>query len=128
VGASLTVDRSNECKIPTSREAASPQSCREALVYAEGQLLTLTAVEVGQQDVKHLFVPFGDLTNGTETYPEGVLELRGRRQGSTTSTSIARFTRSATTIPRTTARPYARSPVDRYVRGTHGACRTLTTT
>jgi len=40
-------------------------------------LVTLTAfVEVGQQDTNHLFVPFGDLTNGTETYPGGrYLEL-----------------------------------------------------
>ena len=43
----------------------------------KGQPLTLTAfVEVGQQDMRRLFVPFGDLTNGTETYPGGrYLEL-----------------------------------------------------
>lgn len=38
----------------------------------KGQPLALTAfVEVGQEDMRHLFVPFGDLTNGTETYPGG---------------------------------------------------------
>lgn len=43
----------------------------------KGQPLTLTAfVEVGQRDMRRLFVPFGDLTNGTETYPGGrYLEL-----------------------------------------------------
>jgi uncharacterized protein len=38
----------------------------------KGQLLSLTAfVEMPQNDVRHLFVPFGDLTNGTETYQGG---------------------------------------------------------
>lgn len=43
----------------------------------KGQALALTAfVEVGQEDMRQLFVPFGDLTNGTETYPGGrYLEL-----------------------------------------------------
>lgn len=43
----------------------------------KGQPLALTAfVEVGQEDMRRLFVPFGDLTNGTETYPGGrYLEL-----------------------------------------------------
>jgi uncharacterized protein (DUF1684 family) len=39
--------------------------------------LTLTAfVEADQPDMRRLFVPFGDMTNGTETYPGGrYLEL-----------------------------------------------------
>jgi hypothetical protein len=36
------------------------------------QALTLTAfVDAGTNDVRRLFVPFGDLTNGSETYPGG---------------------------------------------------------
>ena len=35
-------------------------------------LVTLTAfVDAGTNDVRRLFVPFGDLTNGTETYAGG---------------------------------------------------------
>lgn len=38
----------------------------------KGQPMTLTAfVEADQTDVRRLFVPFGDLTNGTETYAGG---------------------------------------------------------
>ena len=38
----------------------------------KGQPLTLGAfVEADQTDLRRLFVPFGDLTNGTETYPGG---------------------------------------------------------
>jgi uncharacterized protein (DUF1684 family) len=38
----------------------------------KGQPLTLGAfVEADQTDLRELFVPFGDLTNGTETYPGG---------------------------------------------------------
>jgi len=38
----------------------------------KGQPLTLGAfVEADQTDMRRLFVPFGDLTNGTETYPGG---------------------------------------------------------
>lgn len=49
----------------------------------KGQPLTLTAfVEAGQEDMRHLFVPFGDLTNGTETYPGGrYLELERTATG-----------------------------------------------
>ena len=37
-----------------------------------GQPLSLGAfVEAGQKDMRRLFVPFGDLTNGMETYPGG---------------------------------------------------------
>jgi uncharacterized protein len=38
----------------------------------KGQPMTLTAfVEANEADMRRLFVPFGDLTNGTETYPGG---------------------------------------------------------
>jgi uncharacterized protein len=37
-----------------------------------GEALKLTAfAEAGQNDLRSLFVPFGDRTNGTETYPAG---------------------------------------------------------
>jgi len=79
VPASLTVDRSNEViEIPTSRGERRPHNRVGKLSFTlKGRLLTLTAfVEVGQQDTNHLFVPFGDLTNGTESYPGGrYLEL-----------------------------------------------------
>ena len=79
VPASLTVARSSDViEIPTSRGERRPHNRVGQLSFTlKGRLLTLTAfVEVGQQDVNHLFVPFGDLTNGTETYPGGrYLEL-----------------------------------------------------
>lgn len=38
----------------------------------KGQPMTLGAfVEADERDMRRLFVPFGDLTNGTETYPGG---------------------------------------------------------
>jgi hypothetical protein len=38
----------------------------------KGQPMTLGAfVEADEKDMRRLFVPFGDLTNGTETYPGG---------------------------------------------------------
>jgi uncharacterized protein (DUF1684 family) len=38
----------------------------------QGHELTLAAfVDASENDVRRLFVPFGDLTNGTETYPGG---------------------------------------------------------
>jgi uncharacterized protein (DUF1684 family) len=38
----------------------------------KGQPMTLGAfVEAKENDMRRLFVPFGDLTNGTETYPGG---------------------------------------------------------
>ena len=85
VPASLTVDRTNDVlEIPTSRGERRPHNRVGKLAFTlKGQLLTLTAfVEVGQQDMNHLFVPFGDLTNGTETYPGGrYLELERTATG-----------------------------------------------
>ena len=74
VPAVLTVARGQDIlEIPTSRGERRPHQRVGKLSFTlKGQLLTLTAfVEVGQEDLRHLFVPFGDLTNGTETYPGG---------------------------------------------------------
>lgn len=74
VPASLAVSRSNAViEIPTSRgERRAHQRVGTLSFTLKGQPLTLTAfVEVGQEDMRSLFVPFGDLTNGTETYPGG---------------------------------------------------------
>ena len=74
VPAILTVARGSDVlEIPTSRGERRPHQRVGKLSFTlKGQLLTLTAfVEVGQEDLRHLFVPFGDLTNGTETYPGG---------------------------------------------------------
>lgn len=74
VPAMLAVARTDAVlEIPTSRGERRPHQRVGKLSFTlKGQLLTLTAfVEVGQQDLSHLFVPFGDLTNGTETYPGG---------------------------------------------------------
>ena len=48
-----------------------------------GQPLKLAAfVEAQASDLEHLFVPFGDLTNGTETYPAGrLLDLQRTSTG-----------------------------------------------
>ncbi len=85
VPASLTVARTNDViEIPTSRGELRPHNRVGQLSFTlKGRLLTLTAfVEVGQQDINHLFVPFGDLTNGTETYPGGrYLELERTATG-----------------------------------------------
>ena len=79
VPAALTIARGQEIlEIPTSRGERRPHYRVGTLRFTlKGQLLTLTAfVEVGQEDLRRLFVPFGDLTNGTETYPGGrYLEL-----------------------------------------------------
>jgi uncharacterized protein len=74
VPAALAVSRGTEVlEIPTSRgERRRHQRVGKLSFTLKGQLLTLTAfVEVGQEDMRRLFVPFGDLTNGTETYPGG---------------------------------------------------------
>ncbi len=79
VPAVLTIARGNDViEIPTSRgERRSHYRVGTLRFTLKGQLLTLTAfVEVGQDDLRRLFVPFGDLTNGTESYPGGrYLEL-----------------------------------------------------
>ena len=85
VPASLSVARSDQVlEIPTSRGERRPHNRVGKLSFTlKGQLLALTAfVEVGQEDMRRLFVPFGDLTNGTETYPGGrYLELERTATG-----------------------------------------------
>jgi uncharacterized protein (DUF1684 family) len=74
VPAVLTVNRSDDViEIPTSRGERRPHQRVGTLSFTlKGKLLTLTAfIEIGQEDMRRLFVPFGDLTNGTETYPGG---------------------------------------------------------
>jgi uncharacterized protein (DUF1684 family) len=79
VPAALALNRGEDIiEIPTSTGARRPHQRVGRLSFTlKGQLLTLTAfVEVDQQDIRRLFVPFADLTNGTETYPGGrYLEL-----------------------------------------------------
>ena len=85
VPAALTVNRSNVVvEIPTSTGQRRPHQRVGTLSFTlKGQAETLTAfVEVGQEDMRRLFVPFGDLTNGTETYPGGrYLELERTATG-----------------------------------------------
>jgi uncharacterized protein (DUF1684 family) len=85
VPAALTVAASNTTlQIPSSNGQPRPHRRVGTLEFSlKGQSLTLTAfVEIGQEDMRHLFVPFGDLTNGTETYPGGrYLELERTATG-----------------------------------------------
>lgn len=74
VPAVLSVARGNDVlEIPTSLGKRRPHRRIGKLEFTlKGQTTTLTAfVEAGQEDMRRLFVPFGDLTNGTETYPGG---------------------------------------------------------
>jgi uncharacterized protein (DUF1684 family) len=59
--------------MPTSSGEMRPMRRVGALEFTlKGQPLRLTAfVEVGEPDVNHLFVPFRDLTTGTDTYEAG---------------------------------------------------------
>jgi len=60
-------------ELPTSRGERRRMRKIGALQFTlKGQALSLTAfVDADTNDVRHLFVPFGDLTSGTETYPGG---------------------------------------------------------
>jgi hypothetical protein len=59
--------------MPTSSGEMRPMRRVGVLEFTlRGQPLRLTAfVEVGEPDVNHLFVPFRDLTTGTDTYEAG---------------------------------------------------------
>jgi len=85
VPAALTVARGNDVlEIPTSLGKRRPHRRIGTLEFTvKGQPLTLTAfVDTNQEDLRRLFVPFGDLTNGTETYPGGrYLELNRTATG-----------------------------------------------
>lgn len=74
VPAALRVARGNDVlEIPTSLGLRRPHRRIGKLEFTlKGQPMTLTAfVEADQEDMRRLFVPFGDLTNGSETYPGG---------------------------------------------------------
>lgn len=60
-------------QMPTSTGAQREMRRAGTLEFAvKGQPLKLTAlVDVGERNLDHLFVPFTDLTTGTETYPGG---------------------------------------------------------
>ena len=84
VPAALTVAASDTVlNIPSSNGQPRPHRRVGMLNFTlKGQPVSLTAfVEVGE-DMRRLFVPFGDLTNGTETYPGGrYLELERTATG-----------------------------------------------
>ncbi len=60
-------------QMPTSTGKLRPYARVGTLAFTlHGQRMTLTAFfEVGSQNAQRLFVPFADLTSGTETYPAG---------------------------------------------------------
>jgi len=60
-------------ELPTSTGLRRKMRKIGALQFTlKGQALALTAfVDAATNDVSRLFVPFGDMTNGTETYPGG---------------------------------------------------------
>ena len=74
VPAALRVARGDEI-IEMSTSTGKPRRMRRIGTLAftlKGQPLTLTAfVEADDTDMRRLFVPFGDLTNGTGTYQGG---------------------------------------------------------
>jgi uncharacterized protein (DUF1684 family) len=74
VPASLTIAPADDVlELPTSTGLRRKMRKIGALKFTlKGQPLTLSAfVDAGTNDVRRLFVPFGDLTNGSETYPGG---------------------------------------------------------
>lgn len=74
VPASLAVAQGNEVlQIPTSTgQRRNMRRIGTLRFMLQGKELTLTAfVDADQNDMRRLFVPFGDFTNGTETYPGG---------------------------------------------------------
>jgi uncharacterized protein (DUF1684 family) len=74
VPAALAVAPGDEVlELPTSTGLRRKMRKIGALQFTlKGQTLALTAfVDASTNDVRSLFVPFGDMTNGTETYPGG---------------------------------------------------------
>jgi uncharacterized protein len=74
VPASLNVVSSDKVlQMPTSTGQRRQMRRVGTLAFTlKGQPLTLTAfVDASENDMRRLFVPFGDLTNGTETYQGG---------------------------------------------------------
>ena len=80
VAASLQIDvEAAVFDIPTSTGKRRAMRRVGILEFAlKGEPMALSAfVEVGAPDNDSLFVPFGDLTNGTESYPAGrYMDLR----------------------------------------------------
>jgi uncharacterized protein (DUF1684 family) len=76
VPASLTVNQSSATDVlqmPTSTGQFRQMRRIGTLSFTlKGEPLTLTAfIDASEQDMRRLFVPFGDLTNGAETYHGG---------------------------------------------------------
>jgi uncharacterized protein len=74
VPAALTVARADDViEMPTSTGQRRKMQRTGTLEFTlKGEKYKLTAfVEASEQDLRRLFVPFGDRTNGTETYPAG---------------------------------------------------------
>ena len=74
VPASLTVAPGTDVlELPTSTGQRRKMRTIGTLKFTlKGQPLTLSAfVDASTDDTRRLFVPFGDLTNGTDTYPGG---------------------------------------------------------
>jgi uncharacterized protein len=74
IPAALTVTQSDDVlEMPTSTGLRRQMRRVGTLGFTlKGQRLELTAfVDAAQPDMRRLFVPFGDLTNGTETYTGG---------------------------------------------------------
>ena len=74
VPASLAVAQGNDVlQIPTSTgQRRNMRRIGTLRFMLQGKELTLTAfVDAEQNDMRRLFVPFGDFTNGNETYPGG---------------------------------------------------------
>jgi uncharacterized protein (DUF1684 family) len=74
IPASLNVAPSNAVlDLPTSTgQRRRMRKIGELTFTLKGEALALSAfVDAGTNDVRRLFVPFGDLTNGSETYPGG---------------------------------------------------------
>ena len=74
VPAQLTIAPANDVlKIPTSSGQRRDMRRVGSLSFMlQGKELSLTAfVDASENDMRRLFVPFGDFTNGPETYPGG---------------------------------------------------------
>jgi uncharacterized protein len=74
VPAALSIARADDIlEMPTSTGKRRRMQRIGALEFTlKGQALKLTAfAEAGDTELRRLFVPFHDLTNGTETYPGG---------------------------------------------------------
>lgn len=67
------IEREPAIEMPTSTGLRRAMRRAGTLKFSlRGKPLQLTAfVEAGAPDLNRLFLPFGDLTNGTETYPAG---------------------------------------------------------